>query len=100
MNQQRLIRKGGKIIVIGVFGDEVMIKAADLQDKEIELIGSLMYTRSDFHEAIKILIDNKIPAGDIIGKTFKIDFANEAFEYIRKQKENIKTMIEITSEFK
>jgi L-iditol 2-dehydrogenase len=93
-----LIRKGGKVIVMGVYGDEATIKAADLQDREMELIGTLMYTMRDVKEAIKLIADKKVPSDKIIGKVFTIDQCNEAFEYARDHKENIKTVIEINKE--
>jgi L-iditol 2-dehydrogenase len=93
-----LIRKGGKIIVMGVYGDEATIRAADLQDQEMELIGTLMYTMRDVEEAIRLLAVKALPANKIIGKVFPIEKANEAFEYARDHKENIKTVIEINKE--
>ncbi len=93
-----LIRKGGKVIVMGVYEDEVRIKAADLQDREIQLIGTLMYTRQDFQDAIHLLLNGDLPSDKIIGKIFKLDYANEAFDYARNHKETIKTIIEINCE--
>lgn len=93
-----LIRKGGKVIVMGVYGDEATIRAADLQDQEMELIGTLMYTMRDVKEAIWILANKMIPAEKIISKVFLIDQAQEAFEYAREHKENIKIAIEINKE--
>lgn len=93
-----LIRKGGKVIVMGVYGDDATIRAADLQDREMELIGTLMYTLRDVKEAIGLLADKKVPSDKIIGKVFAIDQCNEAFEFAREHKEVIKTTIEINKE--
>jgi L-iditol 2-dehydrogenase len=93
-----LIRKGGKVIVMGVYGDEATIKAADLQDREMELIGTLMYTKRDVQEAITMLADGRLPVNKIISKVFTIEQANEAFDYARDHKENIKTVIEVNKE--
>ena len=93
-----VIRKGAKVIVMGVYGDEATIKAADLQDREMELIGTLMYTMRDVEEAIKLLADKAFPVEKIIAKVFPIEKAEEAFEYAREHKENIKTVIEVNKE--
>ena len=93
-----VIRKGGKVVVIGVFGDESRIKSAILQDWEMELIGTLMYVRRDIEEAISILADGKFPSDKIIGKIFPLERVNEAFEWAREHKETIKTILEIHKE--
>lgn len=93
-----VIRKGGKVIVLGVYGDEVKIKAADLQDREMELIGTLMYIMREINEAIQLIVDGILPTDKIFGKIFKIEEANEAFEHARENKESIKTLIEINKE--
>ncbi|MHA1340024.1 MAG: zinc-dependent alcohol dehydrogenase [Promethearchaeota archaeon] len=93
-----VIRKGAKVIVIGVFGDESKIKSANLQDWEMELIGTLMYVRRDIEEAIQILAEGGIPSDKIIGKIFPLSEANEAFEWARTHKETIKTVLEINKE--
>ncbi len=93
-----LIRKGGKVIVMGVYGDQATINAANLQDQEMELVGTLMYTMRDVKEAITLLAEDELPADDIIGKVFPIESANDAFEYARENKQAIKVVLEINQE--
>ena len=93
-----IVRKGAKVIVLGVFGNESKIKSANVQDWEMELIGTLMYVMRDINEAILLLADKTFPADKIIGKIFPLDNANEAFEYARSHKECIKTVIEINKD--
>lgn len=93
-----IIRKGAKVIVMGVFGDETKIKFANVQDREMELIGTIMYVMRDIKEAISLLTENAIPADKIIGKTFSLSDANKAFDYARSHKESIKTVLEVNKE--
>jgi len=93
-----IVRKGAKVIVMGVFGHESKIKSANVQDWEMELIGSLMYVMRDIKEAISLLASNTIPADEIIGKIFPLEDANNAFEYARSHKESIKTILEVNKE--
>jgi len=93
-----VIRKGAKVIVMGVFGNESKIKSANVQDWEMELIGTLMYVMRDIQEAISLLACNAIPADEIIGKIFPLEDANNAFEYARSHKECIKTILEVNKE--
>ncbi len=90
-----LVRKGGRVVVIGVYGDEATIRAADLQDQELELVGSLMYTRRDVQEAIRLLALGKVPADRLIGATFPLDQAAAAFASARTRKDVIKTVIAV-----
>jgi len=93
-----IVRKGAKVIVMGVFGHESKIISANVQDWEMELIGSLMYVMRDIKEAISLLASNTIPADEIIGKIFPLEDANNAFEYARSHKESIKTILEVNKE--
>jgi L-iditol 2-dehydrogenase len=70
----RWARKGGEIIVVGVFGQDARIPAGLIQDRELNLKGSLMYTRPDFEEAIRLLtqrvevrplISHRVPLKDV-----------------------------------
>ncbi|MBD3352426.1 MAG: zinc-binding dehydrogenase, partial [Candidatus Lokiarchaeota archaeon] len=93
-----IIRKGARIVVIGVFGEESKIKSAIVQDWEMELIGSLMYTRRDLKEAITLLANQEFPADTIIGKVFPLTEADKAFDYARNNKTDIKILLEINKE--
>ena len=73
-------RKGGKIIVMGVFHEEVALDYRMIQLAEKQVIGSLIYQRQDFADAITILshsevdrqrhITGKIPLSDIVSDGF------------------------------
>ena len=93
-----LIRKGGKVVVMGVYGDDATIRAADLQDQEMELIGTLMYTMRDVKEAITLLAKGIIPTDKIFGDIFTLDKADEAFKYARAHKDVIKVIFEVNQE--
>lgn len=93
-----VVRKGAKVVVIGVFGEESRIKSAIVQDWEMEMIGTLMYTMRDIKEAIDLLASGYVPADKIIGKVFPLAEANDAFEFARTHKESLKTLIEVNKE--
>ncbi|MHA1819957.1 MAG: zinc-dependent alcohol dehydrogenase [Promethearchaeota archaeon] len=93
-----VIRKGARVVVIGVFGDESRIKSAILQDWEMELVGSLMYVRRDIEESIQLLAEKALPVEDTIGKIFPLDKPKEAFDFARENKKSIKTVFEINRE--
>ncbi len=92
------VRKGAKIIVAGVFGEDSLLPTAIIQDRELELIGTLMYTMRDFKEALDILSEDDFPAASLIGRTFALEEADAAFEYARNNKKEIKILLEINPE--
>jgi (R,R)-butanediol dehydrogenase/meso-butanediol dehydrogenase/diacetyl reductase len=73
-------RKGGKIVVLGVFHEEVSLDYRMILLTEKQIIGSLIYQRQDFTEAMTILaaggidtarhITSDIPLRDIVARGF------------------------------
>jgi (R,R)-butanediol dehydrogenase/meso-butanediol dehydrogenase/diacetyl reductase len=73
-------RKGGKIVVLGVFHEDVALDYRMIMLTEKHLIGSLIYQRQDFAEAIAILagggvdrarhVTADIPLRDIVSHGF------------------------------
>ncbi len=52
--------KGGNVVILGVFEENVEVNMGLVQDKEINMLGSLMYTKEDYYEALRIV--GQIPA--------------------------------------
>lgn len=79
-------RKGTKIIIVGVFGNKATVDLGLVQDRELQLLGTLMYTTDDFQEALKLLNDKKIQGLPLV--THRVDFAGiaTAFDTIEKEK--------------
>jgi (R,R)-butanediol dehydrogenase/meso-butanediol dehydrogenase/diacetyl reductase len=73
-------RKGGRIVVLGVFHEEVALDYRMILLTEKHIIGSLIYQRQDFADAIAILagggVDRRrhitadIPLRDIVSQGF------------------------------
>ena len=54
------IQKGGTIVVLGVFGERPRIDMAVMGDRELSLIGSLMYKREDYILAVRWIDEGSI----------------------------------------
>jgi L-iditol 2-dehydrogenase len=93
-----LIRKGGRVVVVGVFGDEAKINMANVQDREQEIIGSLMYTRRDFTEAVQMLANAPFSPDLFITEIFPLEKPEEAFNAALNTKKNLKVTFEINKE--
>lgn len=88
-NAIKLVRKGEKILVVGVFSGEISVRMDLIQDRELNIIGSLMYTHEDFSEAIKLICDGSVNVKKLISQVIPMKNVNEAFRLIEKQWERI-----------
>jgi|LSQX01.1.fsa_nt_gb L-iditol 2-dehydrogenase len=93
-------RKGGDVIVLGVYEDDVVVKMGLVQDKEINMLGSLMYTKEDYFEAIR-LIGSQSEITKMITHSYGIQEIDKAFRKIENSpQDTVKVVIEVDKEFK
>jgi L-iditol 2-dehydrogenase len=87
-------RKGTDIIVVGVFGDKPVVDMGTVQDRELRLIGTLMYREPDWKKAIELVEKNKIHLAPLITDHFAFADYKKAYEYIEANREKaMKVMI-------
>ena len=87
-------RKGATVIVAGVYGHDPKIQAGLIQDWELQLQGSLMYTRQDYEEAIRLLADGAIDAERMVTSTFRLADVARAFEVAADGGGSLKVVLE------
>ena len=80
-------RKGSDIIVAGVFGDMATVNMGLVQDKELNLIGTLMYVKEDWLDAIKFVHEGTIILEPLMSKHFPLAELGAAFKYIEQNKD-------------
>lgn len=80
-------RKGTDIIVAGVFGEAATVSMGLVQDKELNLIGTLMYTKEDWLDAINFVVEGKIVLAPLMSKHFPLAELPEAFKYIEANRD-------------
>jgi L-iditol 2-dehydrogenase len=89
-------RKGSDIIIVGVFGDKPVVDLGLVQDRELRLIGTLMYQKEDFRTAIELINTGTAKLAPLISNHFAFEDYLKAYEYIEKQKDRtMKVMIDI-----
>ncbi|MBN2442449.1 MAG: alcohol dehydrogenase catalytic domain-containing protein [Spirochaetales bacterium] len=89
-------RKGTDIIVVGVFGDKPVIDMGLIQDKELRIIGTLMYRKEDYLSAVKLLQSHAINVDPLITHHFPFNDYQQAYEFIAKnQTKTMKVMIDL-----
>jgi len=79
------INKGGTVVIVAVFHQKPPIDLAVVGDRELNLVGTLMYRREDYEEAAR-----RIGAGEIItepleSKHFPFEQWPDAYRYIDGQ---------------
>jgi L-iditol 2-dehydrogenase len=90
------VRKGGVVIVVGVFGDRPLIDLGLVQDRELEVRGTLMYQRQDYEDAIRCLAEGGIASDPLLTKTFSFRRYPEAYAFIEENREKVmKVMIDL-----
>ena len=82
-------RKGTDIVVVGVFGKKVTLDLGLVQDRELRLIGTLMYKRDDFVKAIELLESGMVNPGPLLSRHFPFHEYQKAYEYIDAHRERM-----------
>jgi L-iditol 2-dehydrogenase len=91
------VRKGGTIVIVGVFGDRPEIDLGLVQDRELELRGTLMYQRQDYVDAIRCLAEGGIKVGPLLTRSFSFRHYPEAYAFIEENREKVmKVMVELS----
>ncbi|HEX4836820.1 MAG TPA: alcohol dehydrogenase catalytic domain-containing protein [bacterium] len=88
-----VVRKGGDVIVVGVFGQDAVIPAGLIQDRELQIRGSLMYTRPDFEEAVRLIAEGRVQVDPLISHRMPLQAAEDAFARAGNQAESLKVLV-------
>lgn len=82
------IQKGGIIVVVGVFGEKPRVDLGLVQDRELNLRGTLMYKREDYVRAVELIARGDaggIVTGPLMSKHFAMDDYLDAYKFIDRQ---------------
>ncbi|MFI1031359.1 zinc-binding dehydrogenase [Streptomyces sp. NPDC020951] len=91
-----LVAKGGQIIVVGVGAPGTTPIRLDLvQDREIRIEGTLMYTADDYRTAMSLITSGAIATDDIVTATFPLEDAGKAFA-ASLDPEHVKVLVTMT----
>ncbi|MCH2386750.1 MAG: hypothetical protein MK240_00975 [Opitutales bacterium] len=59
----------------------------------MEFIGTRLYEKEDFEEALALIGEGKLPIEELITKVYPIDHVKEAFQTIENNPEGIKYLV-------
>jgi L-iditol 2-dehydrogenase len=89
-------RKGTTIVVVGVFGKKPEVDLGLVQDRELSLVGTLMYQKRDYQRAIELVAGGKLCLDQMITHRFAFDEYPEAYEAIESSNGHyMKVMMEL-----
>lgn len=89
-------RKGTTIVVVGVFGKKPQVDLGLVQDRELSLVGTLMYQRPDYECAIDLVANGKIQLGEMITHRFPFEKYLDAYHAIEASHgDYLKVMVEL-----
>jgi L-iditol 2-dehydrogenase len=79
------IEKGGVIVVVGVFGEKPHVDLGLVQDRELNLHGTLMYQRPDYLRAVELIASGAVKTEPLMSTHFKFDDYLQAYHFIDQQ---------------
>jgi L-iditol 2-dehydrogenase len=85
----QVARKGTTIVVVGVFGEKPQVDIGLVQDRELSLVGTLMYQREDYEQAIELVAEGEIHFDALISDHFPFRAYAEAYRAIEEAQGNI-----------
>jgi L-iditol 2-dehydrogenase len=92
-------RKGTTIVVVGVFGTRPVVDLGLVQDRELSLVGTLMYQKRDYERAIELAAGGKLHLDELITHRFAFEAYPEAYAAIEASGGRyMKVMIELNGE--
>ncbi len=93
----QIARKGIRIMVIGVPEERIEVDLSLIQDRELEIVGSLMYVREDFKAAIDFIQKEKLKVKPLVTHHFKLKDVDKAFHLITEEKKEVlKVLIDVS----
>jgi L-iditol 2-dehydrogenase len=89
-------RKGSTIVVVGVFGKKPQVDLGLVQDRELSLVGTLMYQKVDYLRAIELVAAGKLCLGQMVTHRFNFQDYLQAYQAIEHSGGNyMKVMIDL-----
>jgi L-iditol 2-dehydrogenase len=79
------IQKGGTIVVVGVFAEKPRVDLGLVQDRELSLIGTLMYKYEDYLDAVQLIDKGRVKTDPLFSKHFPFAEYTQAYNFIDNQ---------------
>jgi L-iditol 2-dehydrogenase/threonine 3-dehydrogenase len=81
------VNKGGTIIIVGVFEGKPRIDLSVVGDRELNLVGTLMYRHEDFTAAVKLIASGDVVTAPLDSRHFPFAEYLAAYGFIDEQRD-------------
>ncbi|HEX3788367.1 MAG TPA: alcohol dehydrogenase catalytic domain-containing protein [Pseudonocardiaceae bacterium] len=88
------VDKGGTVMVVGVPEGPVSVRLDLIQDRELTVVGNLMYTDEDFREALSMLSTGVVAVDELVTGSFSLERADQAFA-ASAEPEQVKVLVTV-----
>lgn len=90
------LAKGGTLVVVGVFGDRPRMDMGLVQDRELKVLGTLMYQRPDYEQAVAWIASGDIVTEPLMSEHFPMDRYLDAYRHLdEKRDQTMKVFIDV-----
>lgn len=90
------IGKGGRIVVVAVFAGKPRIDLSVVGDRELSLIGTLMYQHDDYQRAVDLIASGQVVTEPLVTRHFPLEAYAEAYAFIdREADRSLKVVIDV-----
>jgi len=90
------IQKGGDVVVLGVFGDRPRVDMSVVGDREISLVGTLMYKQADYEQAVEWIASGQMVTEPLVTAHFPMEEYEDAYRFIDEQGDKtLKVIIDV-----
>ena len=76
------VNKGGAIVVVAVYGEKPRVDMAVVGDRELRIVGTLMYQTRDYEEAVRRIASGEIVTGPLDSRHFSFGEYASAYRFI------------------
>jgi L-iditol 2-dehydrogenase len=92
----RTVVRGGDVVVVGVYEEDPRTQMILVQDKEINLLGSLMYTWDDYRSAVDLIARQQVNLKPLRTHHFPFEEWSEAYRFLMaRPDEAVKVLIDL-----
>jgi L-iditol 2-dehydrogenase len=90
------LERGGTVVDLGVYSQDPQTRMILVQDKEINLLGSLMYSWNDYRFAVELMKNKKVDLKSLQTHHFPFEAWSEAYKLLKtKPDEAVKVLIDL-----
>lgn len=84
------LQKGGMLVVVGVFGDKPRMDLGLVQDRELNVRGTLMYQRKDYERSVELIASGAVITEPLMSEHFPLEDYLAAYHFLEERRD--KTM--------